>query len=1054
MPPVQKRSHDVLDGLDLVDVDGLAVADDLEHVAERRRWPLVAVLLVQLVRVSRPLTLAAEVDGLMQELGHLLVVRVVLEAGLDLEHAARADGRHHLPLAREVARSEHRALVGEVVHVHAADARHGALERDVNHLGADAVALEDLRAVVRRQQGDAHLGQDFLQAGVDGSLEVALDVRDGHVGHLPALDGVLNLLRASPRAARLEREPRVHRGGAVPDEARDVVGAESARGLDDDGGARPEADGDEVVVHRADGEEGRNGGLGRVAVLGAISEDHALRSVANRGFSGLAHRLDGVAHGARSPGAVVARGDALRGEALDRHDGVDVLVEEHGGFDVDGGDILRALVVEKVPLGADGHLERHDETLAQGIDRRVGHLREPLLEVVVQEVRAAGEHGHGRVVAHRPRRLAAIRRHRLDDHGDILRGVPRGRLRLDQSGGVHLRLPRGLRGRERLDVLEPRLVIAPRGDLLRHLGVFEELARLEICLDHLPRPEPPLGDDVLRVADDVAEDAHLGGDVDVVVRGAPEARGPEAVAVEPASELLAVGEDEERGAVPRLLHPREVVVKLLHLGVGRVELRVVPVRLRHEQHHRLRDGSPGLHEELRDAVEVRRVGRRRVADGPQLLLAPLPHGVGHVRLLRGHPVQVSLQGVNLAVVPQESHRLRERPLGHGVRGEAAVVDAKLRLEIVVLEILVKLPDDGGAKHPLVHDRPPGHRAHVEVLRDSGHLRVARGARLLRGFARDVELALELVALGAGDQHLRDDGLRVLRHAPHHLLVHGHVAPRQDLEALRDDGGLEQLLALGRLGLVLGQEDHADARGALGEALDAVRVAPLAEHLPRDVAHDPRAVARIIVRGARAAVLHASERGQGVGDGLVRLLALEGGDEADAARVALLEDLVHVHRAARVRHAGLDRREDVARAGRGRGGGRGLRAEPGWEERRGDGGEDDAPRGATAGAGWRRGRRRGGKKKNVRPRDKAPRHAGWLGNRVTSGGRFSTGGARDRRRAGRTSGGRRHDGGPRRRACAPAWGSVRGFVSGGSIRGDAPRRRGRELASEKRRAGVT
>ena len=34
---------------------------------------------------------------------------------------------------------------------------------------------------------------------------------------------------------------------------------------------------------------------------------------------------------------------------------------------------------------------------------------------------------------------------------------------------------------------------------------------------------------------------------------------------------------------------------------------------------------------------------------------------------------------------------------------------------------------------------------------------------------------------------------------------------------------------------------------------------------------------------------------------------------------------------------------------------------------------------------------GRKKKNVRARDKAPRHAGWLGNRVTSGGRFSTGG---------------------------------------------------------------
>ena len=542
-------------------------------------------------------------------------------------------------------------------------------------------------------------------------------------------------------------------------------------------------------------------------------------------------------------------------------------------------------------------------------------------------MRAAGEHGHGRVVTHGPGGLAAVLRHGLDDHGDVLRGVTSRRLRLDERHGVHLRLPRGLGDGERLNLGEPGLVVAAARHLLGHLGVLLEVARLEVRLDHLAGAEATLGDDVLGVGDDVAEDANLRRDVDVVIRGAPETSGAETVAVEAAAELLAVGEDEEGGAVPRLLHAGEVIVKRLNLGVGGVELGVVAVRLGDEEHHRLRDGAAGLDEELGDAVEVGGVGRGGVADGAELVLAAVPYGVGHVRLLGRHPVEVTLEGVDLTVVAEEAHGLRQGPLGHGVGGEAAVVDAELRLEVLILEVEVELANHGGAEHTLVHDGATGHGAHVEVLGDAGHLGVeARGGFLSR-LARDEELALELIALGAVDEHLLDDGLGVLRHAADDILIHRNLPPAEDGETLRGDGSLEDLLTLGRLGLVLGKEHHADAGGALGEALDAVVVAPLAEHLPRHVAHDARAVAGVVVRGARAAVLHAAERGERVGDGLVRAFTLEGGDETDAARVALLEDLVHVHGAARVGGAGLGGGEDDARAGSRRGGRLGRGAEP-------------------------------------------------------------------------------------------------------------------------------
>jgi hypothetical protein len=56
--------------------------------------------------------------------------------------------------------------------------------------------------------------------------------------------------------------------------------------------------------------------------------------------------------------------------------------------------------VEQVGLGADEGHQRHHDRLADRVDRRVRHLREQLLEVVVERLVLVGQHGQRAVVAH------------------------------------------------------------------------------------------------------------------------------------------------------------------------------------------------------------------------------------------------------------------------------------------------------------------------------------------------------------------------------------------------------------------------------------------------------------------------------------------------------------------------------------------------------------------------------------------------------------------------------------------------------------------------------
>ena len=118
----------------------------------------------------------------------------------------------------------------DVLEVGAADPRRHGGEAHLHDLGAEAQCLQDLRPSVARHTGDAHLGHDLEQAGLDG----------------------LAVARRRFIANGCERQVRMDRGRSDGDEARDVVHVDDVASDGHDVGGHAPARGQQVGVDGAD----------------------------------------------------------------------------------------------------------------------------------------------------------------------------------------------------------------------------------------------------------------------------------------------------------------------------------------------------------------------------------------------------------------------------------------------------------------------------------------------------------------------------------------------------------------------------------------------------------------------------------------------------------------------------------------------------------------------------------------------------------------------------------------------------------------------------------
>ena len=209
------------------------------------------------------------------------------------------------------------------------------------------------------------------------------------------------------------------------------------------------------------------------------------------------------------------------------------------------------------------------------------------------------------------------------------------------------------------------------------------------------------------------------------------------------------------------------------------------------------------------------------------------------------------------------------------------------------QVAVVLAHLVGQQQALVDDGAATHAGHVVLAAvRQAQLLDRRAGRL----ADDVQLALQRVGHddvgAAADEDLADHRLLGAHGGRHrHVAVHRHVAPAQQHLSFGAHGALHCLLTSQTRGVLLGQEDHAHAILAGRRQAHALCGHLGAVELVGDLDQDACAVAHQLVCADGAAVVEVLQDLQALLDDVVRLDALDVGDEAHAAGIVLARRVV-------------------------------------------------------------------------------------------------------------------------------------------------------------------
>ena len=416
--------------LDFGDVDGLAVVVELHQAAQghesvRRVVDVVRILLEHLV--------VATVGRLLEQEDGLGIVQVVLAGTTPLVVAASAQVavRGCAPLVRVGHAVTDGHFFGDLVKAHATHTGGGVGEVFVDNFLAQAHGFEQLCATVAHDGGDAHLGHDLEHAGgqglgevLDGGVRVDLEVAvAGQVFH------------------GFECQVRVHAGGTVGDEQRDMVNLAHVAGLDGHGDLRTGVAAQQVVLHGGGQQQGRNRAPGVVGFT--IGQDDEVLAVINGLVDFGEDLVKTLLEGLAAAGDLVQALDHVRTVVAAEDTGPVKPLELGHLIRVDHGQRNQNLlgvqfgIGQQVRFRADGGFKRGDDFLTLPIQRRVGDLRELLGEVVEQHAAAAGQGRHRGVVTHGTERFLTGVGHRGEQQLQILFGVAEGALTaLDGLSGV------------------------------------------------------------------------------------------------------------------------------------------------------------------------------------------------------------------------------------------------------------------------------------------------------------------------------------------------------------------------------------------------------------------------------------------------------------------------------------------------------------------------------------------------------------------------------------------------------------------------------------------
>ena len=268
------------------------------------------------------------------------------------------------------------------------------------------------------------------------------------------------------------------------------------------------------------------------------------------------------------------------------------------------------------------------------------------------------------------------------------------------------------------------------------------------------------------------QDAGLGGQNEKSVFPQGPAGGPEAVPVQGRAGRDAVGEGQGGGAVPGF-HQRGVVFVEGSDVMPHMILRAPG--LGHEHQYGVGGIVAGIDEELEDVVEAEGV-RGAFTKERQDFLKIVSQKRGTKRGKPGsHGVQVSLDGVDFAVVGQKPERMGQFPAGEGVGGETLVDKDQGSLKLLVREVGIEFLQLRRDEKTFVDDSARREGAEEGAL-----------AFLFQHSSQNEEFSLQFLSVADGIKsyekllYSRHAGSR---HCAYGLGLYGDVAPAEDSVAV-------------------------------------------------------------------------------------------------------------------------------------------------------------------------------------------------------------------------------------------------------------------------------
>ncbi len=813
---------------------------------------------------------------------------------------------------------------GELVKTDTAESGRDASETALDHLVGQPDRLEHLRPAIAIDRSDAHLGHDLEQPllqrvdvvllGLIGQFRLGMGERGGGLGFVPlaahfvALDG--------QGAHRRQRQVGVDRLGAHADQAGQVMDLAWLAALDNQADIGAPADTDEMLVDRTEREQRRDRRVGLVHAAVTDDQDHlagcdSLFGLATQPIERRDQRVG--AFGGGEQGAQRCAGER---RILQAPDHGEVLIVQHRAGQAQQMGVGWPLL-QQMAAPAQHERQRHDQLLAQRIDRRVGDLGEALFEIVVQRARAVGEHCRRRIVAHRADRLLTVAQHGPQDDGQLLGGIAEGALqfaqqrrlrlaRLARLGLVALAVVRGARRGQHVHLaLEPRSVGRLGCQPALDRVVLLETAVLQVDSDHLAGADLALADDpgfIDRHGADLRATDHQ------AIVGHQVARRAQAVAVERQAGHLAIAERQRRRAIPRLDQAGVVLIKR---APGGVHIRHAFPGLGHQHGQRVADVASAQHQQLEHIIELGRVaaahsdhrpepgnlcckGRAALTQGLAYALPVSRSWFAGRRLLASktaplglaglHPGGVALERVDLAIVREHVKRLGERPGGEGVGRIALVIDRDRRRVQGIAQVGIELGQQRRHQQALVDQGATGERGDREI----GDPACACGR--LGCLARQVERALvgrgRIGAIGRlPDQGLLDDRARLAGTRTERCFIDWHRAPAKQRQAIAGEAPFDDLARAGALRLILRQEKHAH-RQVLDRVADAQPRQRASEEGAGNLGQHTGAVAALAVGADTAAMGHVGDSGEGLGEDGVARLAGKMRNKADPAGIVL------------------------------------------------------------------------------------------------------------------------------------------------------------------------